>query len=782
MRVILAIILMMPIFCFGQDNGVTYKVGATNQANIQKGGVGGDSLNAVPYMSKERAKSYLTQGTGAARRQGRMVVDTSDKTLYYHDDTGFVALATRNYVNAQIANIPTVDLSGIRDTTAAIYDSLADIRDAIDNIPTPTIPTWQQTLNQGRTGDSVLISDNLFIGTNSNKKPVVLELWEDSRGVPAYVDTRYGWAQIVTNILGWKLDNKSGSGCMFMSQTPLNPNGCAPNFIDALPTIRNVSAITDTTFITVSARGFNDAAAFNNSGFTNYSPTNFGISYRLALDSLIAKGRNSNGNRIIVCTPAWIPRLGFSGEIAAIKQFGDTAKAIATQYGLPYFDAFAWMRDHSTALDFLPDSVHERLSGYGVRAEGFLNFIKYEVIRDTQHLAVNGQAEFNDIKFRLSADTSDGRPNVVGVNSKGDGVILTDVFPRLYDGITDTGDGGNLNLAGFVNARDARLRNLVTYGTGISVTDGLALLRSYTTGIGTIWSRNGFSTFSNVSTGTAGRSYVNASGGGVTVNSGSDDNTGMDVQLRNTVSLYGMALMSGAPTYAGTLGWHSQIWTSPTFGLVINVRNNSTSTAGDMLLQQTGVGNRVKIGYLNYPNGTSSKAAIQGGLFVSDTTNINNNLYITPTGVFNRYRGGTAALNRIIIGNGTIYDTATVTAGTGISITNSSGRLTFSTDTTTVSSNLWFIDTTAITTTSSRTTTRAFNQFYVDATSGNVTLTFTSSARQTIHVTRRDATANVVTIQFTGKNVQGNPSFTGLTTSNQNAPFFDNGTNRIEIQ
>lgn len=82
MKYILYIFLLLPFLSYGQNSAYTYKTGATNQTNFQKGGIGSDSLNLLPVISKTRGAAY----NGNERKKGRIIVDEGDSTkLYYHD-------------------------------------------------------------------------------------------------------------------------------------------------------------------------------------------------------------------------------------------------------------------------------------------------------------------------------------------------------------------------------------------------------------------------------------------------------------------------------------------------------------------------------------------------------------------------------------------------------------------------------------------------------------------------------------------------------------------------
>lgn len=635
--------------------------------------------------------------------------------------------------------------SSIFVTLTRLNDSLYGVlrfSDSVTHYVTPSqlqqaiagiiIPTWQQTVTQGRTADSVLVSDNLYIRTTSNKKPVLLTVIGDSRdqavsGGPSFLRV---WSYRLANYMGWTFDGSLAiPSTFFMNLTPrYNPLDDSSAVMDIIETnaIRNQSLMGDTTHYIIVTRCINDLFYYTKAGGTNYTPENFGASYRVFMDSLLAKGKDMN--YVILMGPKYVSATSTQVTRDSVFRWRDTVRQVAADYGAKFFDAFSYEASRGGDQLLGVDNFHENVTGHSVLLAGMLDAIGYDIERNEQALAVNGLVELNDVVIR-GGDTSTINSLAVLTNNLGK-VFLSDNYlirNNTFDSLTQEAD---------INVHRIKARMFQSQGLN---------------SVSFMWA-NGTAFRGSAATG--GSIFIDASqdlSGTLTVRAGSNT-TFSSTGLFNSVVI-------ASPIFRATTAFQGSAASNGT--LFVDASQNTTGTVN------------IRAGSTT----TFTSAGVQ-----MTALNVNNNLAISSAGVITEYKNAVPALNRIIIGNGTIYDTATVTPGTGISITNSSGRLTFSTDTTTVSSNLWFIDTTAITTTSSRTTTRAFNQFYVDATSGNVTLTFTSSARQTIHVTRRDATANIVTIQFTGKNVQGNPSFTGLTTSNQNAPFFDNGTNRIEIQ
>ena len=85
MKRLLCIIALLPFYCFGQNTGTVFNTGATNQATIQKGATGSDSAMVLPVIDTTRGKNYLGSGSVSLRKKGRIIVNSSDSTLYYYD-------------------------------------------------------------------------------------------------------------------------------------------------------------------------------------------------------------------------------------------------------------------------------------------------------------------------------------------------------------------------------------------------------------------------------------------------------------------------------------------------------------------------------------------------------------------------------------------------------------------------------------------------------------------------------------------------------------------------
>lgn len=91
-KIITAIFIFFCINSYAQDNGIVYKAGATNQATVQKGGIGSDSALVVPVIDTTRGEAYLGSGTPSLRKKGRIVVNDADSAMYYYDGGRWVSL------------------------------------------------------------------------------------------------------------------------------------------------------------------------------------------------------------------------------------------------------------------------------------------------------------------------------------------------------------------------------------------------------------------------------------------------------------------------------------------------------------------------------------------------------------------------------------------------------------------------------------------------------------------------------------------------------------------
>lgn len=150
MRYLIFILSLLPFFCKAQNSGVVIKNGATNQANIQKGATGADSVTLLGVMDTTRAKSYLSTGANSLRLIGRVVLNSSDSTLYLYNGLGWVKVGTGG---------TTTDTAGLSDRINYnltrinnLSDSVKANRDSI-NIHRTAIDGKEPTITPGTTAD-----------------------------------------------------------------------------------------------------------------------------------------------------------------------------------------------------------------------------------------------------------------------------------------------------------------------------------------------------------------------------------------------------------------------------------------------------------------------------------------------------------------------------------------------------------------------------------------------------------------------------------------------------
>lgn len=345
------------------------------------------------------------------------------------------------------------------------YDSFAAHRNYID------AKTWQDALDNGRTGDSVLVSDNLYIGTTAEMPKVSFNVWGDSRSVPFGITTSYGWAQRIAEYFNYTLRNRAISGTVLMDRSPTDPFGVSPNMVDNLPTVRNVTGLTDSLYLAAIAYGTNDIR-WNGA---NYTAANFSSDYRLILDTFLARGWVAS-NITLVAPPYLSPTsyVSFGGNPAATQarhiEFVDTVKAIASQYGCNFADAYRYEQQRNPTLLFQSDSVHENISGHGILFEVIANAMGRPVYRNGQPLAVNGTVELNRVHVHTT-DTTNGRHNILAVNESGYMVAVANKV--IENNNTGVAQGAKIHINGDMISQSATV-NAVAKAGNVNVTGTFA--------------------------------------------------------------------------------------------------------------------------------------------------------------------------------------------------------------------------------------------------------------------------------------------------------------------
>lgn len=344
-------------------------------------------------------------------------------------DSGVIYSTPQDLADA-IAAIPGVDTNGLStrinynlsrilahsDSISAAFGSLSlkasqqgledtalAIRNAFPILPADTVFTWQEVLNEGRTGDSVLIDSNLYIGTTQQRKPGRIKVIGDSQDAAIFegISPIYIWGQRAADLLGYEFDDSLALGStFFMNESPVYTPFYENSSVIDLVTNRILQpAGGDTTEWNIITRCMNDMFYHysNDSGY-NYTPENFGKNYRIAMDSLVSAGINMDrlilmGSKYVAPNSTLIPH-------DSVQQWNDTIRVVAADYGARFFDAFSWMEQRGGVSLLGADEFHLNETGHGEVALGVLHTMGYEVTRDGQALAVNGKVDINNLTFR----------------------------------------------------------------------------------------------------------------------------------------------------------------------------------------------------------------------------------------------------------------------------------------------------------------------------------------------------------------------------------------------
>lgn len=122
----------------------------------------------------------------------------------------------------------------------------------------------------------------------------------------------------------------------------------------------------------VLAYGFNDARYTGAPG--TFNVTQYGVDYREILNGLLAGGYARTD--IFIYAPYYITdtglatgSTGFTGQTrVGFEAFVSAARAVATEYGTYFYDAYAYMRDHGYAPS--GDNIHPDDTGHAIIAAG----------------------------------------------------------------------------------------------------------------------------------------------------------------------------------------------------------------------------------------------------------------------------------------------------------------------------------------------------------------------------------------------------------------------------
>lgn len=471
--------------------------------------------------------------------------------------------------------------------------------------------TLQQVLDAGREGDSMLISNNLFIGTTQAQTPTLLTVIGDSRdqavsGGPSYLRV---WSYRLADFTGWTFDGSLAiPSTFFMNLEPrYNPLDDSSAVMDIILTdaIRNQSVMGDTNHYIVVTRCINDLFYYTKAGGTNYTPENFGASYRIFMDSLVAKGKDMN--HVVLMGPKYVSATSTQVTRDSVFRWIDTVRQVAADYGAKFFDAFAYEAARGGDQLLGIDNFHENVTGHTVLLSGMLNAIGYQVPRDEQKLAVNGNVEVNNMTIR-GGDTSTGNNMTVHTNSLGKMFLSDNINLRnnTFDSLTQEADGN-------INRMKARLFE--------------------SQGLNSVSFTMANNTAIRGKASTAGALYIDAS----------QDLTGT-VWVRATTNT----------TFSSTGIFNSVAVTAPTIRASTAFQGNAASN-GTLYIDAS----QNTTGTINLRAGSTTTFTSAGVQMTA--LNVNNNAFISSAGVFTEYKNGTPTQGMVLVGNGTELDTSNIT-------------------------------------------------------------------------------------------------------------------------
>ncbi len=353
---------------------------------------------------------------------------------------------------------------------------------------------------------------------------------------------------------------------------------------------------------------------------------------------------------------------------------------------------------------------------------------------------------------------------------------------------------GGTGLAGTTAANGALLIGngtgyslaTLTAGSNLVITNGAGSISLATSLTPTFTTVNGLTLASatdgfNISGGTTARTLT-ITGGNVTINGG-----GNTLTLTGSASLNQSLLTTSSPTFAGITTGNTTINgtlalqdSSATYHTILQGGAQVADVTYTLPTAQAGGSNYV---LANDGTGTLSWQAVAGVGGVSGTGTTDYVTYWTGTSTLgseqylNVSRGGTglagttAANGALLIGNGTGYSLATLTAGTGVSVTNGAGSIT--------------IANTGVTSLAGTT-----NQVIASASTGAITLSLPQDIATTSSPTFAGLTlSNALTPANggTGTNTlftQGSIIFagaSGIYSQNNSNFFWDNTNNRLGL-
>ena len=264
----------------------------------------------------------------------------------------------------------------IRDTCSGGSGGSQDLQSVLD------IGNYSTTGIQLNTDTAITKATMTFFGDS----------WTAGLGLP---NQSLKWTTLVANYLGYVENNAGLSSSTLMKQIIIDPYG-AQNMVDRIPLIPYYSVGDKLVF----AYGLNDVR-WNGA---NYTTTNFVTDFTTVIDSAI--GRGWSGDNIIFVSTGYIPPTSYVSSggnpvptLARQTSFDSCINVLANTYGALYYDAYNFMVNNGARALMQSDSIHPNTQGDKVYAIGFINAYNDPVRIGTQKLAVNGRAEFNNIRL-----------------------------------------------------------------------------------------------------------------------------------------------------------------------------------------------------------------------------------------------------------------------------------------------------------------------------------------------------------------------------------------------
>lgn len=194
------------------------------------------------------------------------------------------------------------------------------------------------------------LGDSFGVGANASP---------NSQGFAFLVAARFGATFTNNSVGGTVLSNQNDGGGVLA-------NNGRDRFRTALLDTNGKEAL-------IVAMGFNDARR----------PSFVATEYRIDLDEVVSAclAGGYEHDAVTIVSPWWITdtglatgTAGFTGQSrSGFEAFVAAARQVAYDLGVPYFDAYAWMRDRGGAALISSDNIHPTNAGHAVIAAGLIN-------------------------------------------------------------------------------------------------------------------------------------------------------------------------------------------------------------------------------------------------------------------------------------------------------------------------------------------------------------------------------------------------------------------------